>query len=301
MNDTAKTKEQLIQELENPRQRIADLEKGKNEGNLPKRAFDPQWKTFYEIFQNDPHGIVQIDKKGTYLYVNPQFTEITGYSLQDVPSGREWFQKAFPDPAYRQKVLEAWKSDSSKLGRGKDLEFKITCRDGSTKYIEFRTTFLKNYYFTVLTDVTQRKRSEIALQESERRLASLIDFFPDPILAINKDKRVTIWNRTIEELTGRQAQEMIEKGDHLYTVPFYGYPRPQLMDLFWEPKHGTTSKYPSLRWEGENLVAEAFVLPCMEAKEPISGPRPPPSGTPRAVLSVRSNASGISRINERLR
>jgi len=97
-----------------------------------------------------------------------------------------------------------------------------------------------------------------ALRGSERRLSSVIEFLPDATLAIDSEKRVIIWNRAMEMMTGIPAGEMIGKGDYAYTVPFYGVARPQLMDLFWWPEHEVASQYPKLRRDGEHLVIEVF-------------------------------------------
>lgn len=110
----------------------------------------------------------------------------------------------------------------------------------------------------VMVRTAELSRSNEALRDSEQRLSTLIDFLPDATLAIDKEKRVVIWNRAIEEMTGISAQEMIGKGDHAYSVPFYGTARPQLMDLFWSPEHEIAAKYPKLRREGDTLVIEAF-------------------------------------------
>jgi PAS domain S-box-containing protein len=59
-------------------------------------------------------------------------------------------------------------------------------------------------------------------------------------------------------MTGVPAKEMIGKGDYQYTIPFYGYARPQFMDLFWESEHEIASKYSSIKREGDNLVGEAY-------------------------------------------
>ena len=106
--------------------------------------------------------------------------------------------------------------------------------------------------------VVQQANAEEALQRSERLLAKVIDFLPDATLAIDKDKRITIWNHAMERLTGIPAKDMLGKGDYAYTVPFYGQARPQLMDFFWEPAHVIKTKYPFLNWEEDNLVAEVF-------------------------------------------
>lgn len=104
----------------------------------------------------------------------------------------------------------------------------------------------------------KQTQAEDIMRDSRKSLAALIDFFPDATLAIDKDKRVIIWNRAMEKMSGVPASKMIGKGDYAYTVPFYGFARPQLMDLFWLPKHKIAKEYPVLKWEGENLVGEAF-------------------------------------------
>ncbi|MCX5827809.1 MAG: PAS domain S-box protein [Deltaproteobacteria bacterium] len=114
------------------------------------------------------------------------------------------------------------------------------------------------YLLGISEDITERKRAETAQSDSERRLSDIIDFLPDATLAIDENKRIIIWTRAIEEMTGIPAEEMIGKGEYAYTIPFYGVARPQLMDLFWEPAHEIAAKYPLLQREGENLVIEVF-------------------------------------------
>ncbi|HUJ90505.1 MAG TPA: PAS domain S-box protein [Syntrophorhabdales bacterium] len=140
-----------------------------------RRAEDELQKereTFFTILENDPTGVVLIGKDGRYQYLNPEFTNITGYTLQDVPTGKEWFEKAYPDPCYRQKVIDTWKMDRLSRGRGPNLAgFTVTCKDGRKKEIEFRTTFLRDYTVIVLNDITERKEAEekirAALREKE--------------------------------------------------------------------------------------------------------------------------------------
>ncbi len=117
-----------------------------------------------------------------------------------------------------------------------------------------------------LADITEQKLAEAALRSGEQRLSSIIDFLPDATLAVDENKRIIIWNRAIEEMTGIPAREMIGKGDHEYTVPFYGYRRSQLMDLFWESDKNIIAKYPDLKQEGENLIAAEVFCPALYNK-----------------------------------
>jgi len=127
-------------------------------------------ETFFTVLKNYPHGVALVDRNGVNQYVNPEFTKITGYTIEDIPMGRDWFQKAYPVPEYRKKVIDAWKADSVKTGIGVDRHFSITCKDGTAKDIEFRITFLENWSITVLNDITERKRAEEALKKRDRDL-----------------------------------------------------------------------------------------------------------------------------------
>jgi PAS domain S-box-containing protein len=143
-----------------------------------KRAEDELQKErekCFTILENDPTGVALIGNDGAYQYLNPEFTNITGYTLQDVPTGKEWFEKAYPDPHYRQKVIDTWKMDWLSRGRGSNLTgFTVTCKDGRKKEVEFRTTFLKDCTVIVLNDVTDRKRAEEKIRASLREKEVLL-------------------------------------------------------------------------------------------------------------------------------
>jgi len=131
-------------------------------------ALQKEKETLSTILESTPHGIALIDNHGKYLYVNPYFIKITGYTLEDIHTKEDWFKKAYPDWEHRKKASQAWGNDSRHIGHGKNREFKIRCRNGRSKYIEFRSTFLKDLKISVLTDVTVRKQSEEMLREKDR-------------------------------------------------------------------------------------------------------------------------------------
>ncbi len=127
------------------------------------------------ILKNDPSGVVLIDHQGVFQYVNPEFTNITGYTLLDISTIQEWYQAAYQDPEYRQKVISVWKNRKSLQERRWDVEFTINCKDGQTKDIEFRTAFIKDGEVTVLNDVTVRRRAAKAIEESEGKYRNIVE------------------------------------------------------------------------------------------------------------------------------
>jgi PAS domain S-box-containing protein len=103
------------------------------------------------------------------------------------------------------------------------------------------------------------ERSAGELQESHRRLADIIDFLPDAVLVIDQSGQVTAWNRAIEGMTGIPAGEMLGKGDHEYSLPFYGERRPILVDFVTVPQEELERHYAAIRREREVLVGETYV------------------------------------------
>ena len=72
------------------------------------------------------------------------------------------------------------------------------------------------------------------LGTSRKILSDMINFYPDPAFAIDREGRVAAWNAPMEQLTGTPAGDMMGKGDYLYTVPFFGSRRKMLVNLIFD-------------------------------------------------------------------
>ena len=116
-------------------------------------------------------------------------------------------------------------------------------------------------------DITERKMAERALADSEKRLADIIELLPDPTFVIDTDSRVISWNRAIEQITGIDKKEMIGKGGYAYAVPFYGKPRPLLIDLVLERNQHWESEYLMLKEEDGLLIEVESFNPSMAGGE----------------------------------
>jgi PAS domain S-box-containing protein len=104
-----------------------------------------------------------------------------------------------------------------------------------------------------------RKETEAVLRAAERLASDIIAFMPDPTFAIDREGIVIAWNRSMEEMTGVRAETMLGKGDHEYSLPFYGTRKPQLIDLIFEADEAVEKQYLFVRRRGDALLAEAMV------------------------------------------
>jgi PAS domain S-box-containing protein len=97
--------------------------------------------------------------------------------------------------------------------------------------------------------------------EVRQVLANIVDFIPDAIYAIDAEGKVITWHKGMEKLTGVKAEEMLGKGDHEYSLPFYGVRKPTLIDMVLKPGSAEIEKdFLFIRREGDAFLAETQVL-----------------------------------------
>jgi len=217
---------------------------------------------FRVLGENSPFGMILIDAEDNFSYINPKFKDLFGYDERDIPNGREWFKKAYPDPAYRKEVISAWCNDlaGSQLGEKRPRIFTVRCKDGGDKIVKFVAVSLENGEdLLTCEDITEPKRAEEELRAAHEQLSAIIDFLPDATMVIDRDKKVIAWNRAMEEMTGLEKEQIIGKSDYAYAMPFYGEPRPLLIDLIDASDEELKSKYLDLQRKGRTICGEAFV------------------------------------------
>ena len=214
------------------------------------------------IFEYAPIGLVLIDKNGNFYCINPKFNELFGYDLKEVSNGREWFKLAYPDQAYRHEAISAWIGDSriAKEGEKRPRVFTVTCKNKTKKIIKFVAVKLEDGdYLLTCEDITESKRSDDALKSAHDQLFGIIDFLPDATFVIDHYKKVIAWNRTMEEMTGVSKEDIIGKSNYAYSVPFYGEPRPILVDLIDNHDDEIESRYANIERKARAIYAEAYV------------------------------------------
>jgi PAS domain S-box-containing protein len=126
---------------------------------------------FKMLVNNAPFGMLLIGRDRSFLLVNPKFKEMFGYDETDVPNGKEWFRKAFPDPEYRRNVIATWIADEKNMQQGEQRPriFTVTCKTGEKKIISFIPVTLTNGEQLMTTvDITRDMEMENRFRQAER-------------------------------------------------------------------------------------------------------------------------------------
>jgi len=71
------------------------------------------------------------------------------------------------------------------------------------------------------------------LGTTQKILADVVSFFPDPAFVIDREGKVIAWNPEIATITGVDQKDMIGKKEYEYAIPFFGRRVPMLIDLIF--------------------------------------------------------------------
>jgi len=186
-----------------------------------EEALRAERERFQYLSENAPFGMAMIGSEGTFKYINPKFSEIFGYDLSEIPDGRTWFRKAYPDPAHRHRVISTWLEDlnSSQVGQKRPRVFEVECKDGSKKIVNFVTVQLETgENLMACEDITIRRQAEEALRKSEKQFRELFNSVSDLVYTHDLDGRILSMNAALcktfgydeKELLGRKVSEFMK-------------------------------------------------------------------------------------------
>ncbi len=187
MKDDKKTKEQLIQELEDLRWRIAKQEKLKTERKPAEKALQESEEKYRSLASSDD-PMYFVDRECRYRFMNEAYLLRLGLSLDKV-IGRSYgeFHSEEGTKQFADKVETVFATGNSfQTEHRSERDNKYFLRTfGPVKDLQRNVT-----YVTVISkDVTERKRAEEALLESEKRLQWLNEHILNMVKVLSHDVR----------------------------------------------------------------------------------------------------------------
>jgi len=133
-------------------------------------------RQFRQLVENSPVAMAALSRTDQkVMMINRKFRELFGYTEADIPRAEQWWNLAYPEEKYREKMRSLWKKSISAADKEHSLprpmEAVVTCKDGSLRYIEFSYSSLGGMYMVSFVDITDRRKLEAQLLEAQKMKA----------------------------------------------------------------------------------------------------------------------------------
>ncbi|SEP11719.1 sensor domain-containing diguanylate cyclase [Aquisalimonas asiatica] len=146
------------------------------------------------------------------VFLNREFRQRIGYTESDIPDVRYWWPLAYPDPAYREPIAQAWKERMARAARDRDridpMEVRIRCGDGAVRVFQAHATSIGSWNLGVFVEITalREAQEELALSkewlEEAQRIARLGHWIARPEGG-DPGRGTLWWSRVTYEIFGR--------------------------------------------------------------------------------------------------
>ena len=213
MEDADITKERLAGELMLLRQRVNEFETAEAERKRTEDALRRSEHNYRVLFESTLDGMFVLDAETMRVVLaNQNAARIYGFDCAEDVVGVNPLDYVYTDD--RDRALTLIVEDLFEKDLRKIEEFRTRTRDGRGIWVSAvgtRTEYQgKRAGLISVRDITERKRSEKALKESEEQYSALVANLADAVL-ISKEGKITWCNDGTEEILGYKKDELLGK------------------------------------------------------------------------------------------
>jgi len=289
--ELSRTNEKLRQEIS---------ERKKAEDAL--RQSEEEFRTLYEesvktqelyrsLLDSCADGVVVYDLEGKARYVSDSFTRMFGWTLEEVKGKRIPF---VPDSETEGTLKRIHRVLAEGIGDS-GFETKRGTKDGAILDIRASASRFSDHegnpagMLVILSDITDWKKSEQALLESEERYRKLVQYLPDGV-AVQQDGLVVFANEAGARLVGAGRVEDVCGRPVMDFVPVEDHPRAE-EEFDRVLKNGRVAPLQEqrlLRLDGETVWVEVSMIPLALDGKP-------------ALLTVGRDITERKRVEEEIR
>lgn len=168
-------------------------------------------------------GIVTIDERGIIESFNRAAERIFGYAAAEVIGKNVSVLMPPPEHAQHEDYLRRYLQTGERRVIGIGREVSGRRKDGTVFPLDLAVGEIRvrgrRLFTGILREITQRKRAQSALTESERKFRSLIETAGSAIVVLAPDHRVLEWNDEAERIYGYKRDEILGKDYFEHFLP----------------------------------------------------------------------------------
>jgi PAS domain S-box-containing protein len=166
-------------------------------------------RRYRDLFESSKDVIYYTSREGKILDVNPAGLELFGYSREEIDSIR--VHDLYEDPGDRDRFVRFIEES----GYVKDYELRLKRKDGSLIHALVTASVMRDEngrilgYQGIIKDVTEQRRAERALRESEERYRNILSSIEDAYYEVDLEGNFTFVTEALCRITGLSKEELI--------------------------------------------------------------------------------------------
>jgi len=144
------------------------------------------------------------DTDGRFVRLNPEWETVLGYSVAEL-EGRSFLDFVHPED------MESTLATMARLSAQEQVlsfENRYRGRDGTYRFIEWRSVPQGDLIYAAARDVTARRRAEESLRESEANFRTFFETIGDLILVATREGRILLTNTALRRKLGYGTEEL---------------------------------------------------------------------------------------------
>jgi PAS domain S-box-containing protein len=268
------------------------IKKKKKNPVLP--AHVPSEKIYRTIFDHDALPAIIFGKDLIISDANRKFSALSGYRRRDIEGKKTWTEFVLPGDI---DAMTAFLSETFKK-KGpvqKTYPFGFVDKVKRTRDMVLSVEVIPTTRYIILSlseRVEEPQKSQA--RGNHQQMSAVIYNIPEATFATDQQGNILAWNRAIEELTGSLSADILGKGDHEYSLPFFNERRSMIIDLiFASDSEIEDLGYTGIEWTGNTLAAEITVTlsdgqirVIREIASPIFNEQGKPAGAIESITDV---------------
>ncbi|WP_373480625.1 PAS domain-containing protein [Geminocystis sp.] len=149
--------------------------------------------------------------EGYFLRVNQAWESVLGYSIKEL-EGSKFLDFVHPDDVPSTINIMAKLADNQPIH---NFENRYRHQNGTFRHIQWQSITYNNLIYGVARDVTEEKKTELELRESQQFLSEIINNIPLMLFVKKaKDLRFVEFNKVAEIITGFKKDDLLGKNDY---------------------------------------------------------------------------------------
>ncbi|MHA2495967.1 MAG: PAS domain S-box protein [Candidatus Hodarchaeales archaeon] len=243
------------------------------------------------IHENIDDGYYEVDLRGTFTFTNDAMSRILGYPQEEL-IGLNY--QEYTDEQTAQLVYQYF-NETYRTGKPiKDFNYEIITKDGIKKTIETSVALIADSsgissgFRGIISDISEKKRAQDALRESEQKYRELVEELHEGVLAEDSKGYITFANPRISSMLGYAEEELI--GQH-WTVIVPAEEAKRVMEEHANRTYGLSSTF-----ESALLSKNEKIIPVLVSSKPLFTQ----SWDFRGTLSVYTDLSERKRVEQEL-